>query len=239
MGLSRWRRANCAKASLLQCEWSAPLDARRGRQGKVKIMFRFPSYRITALLSVLSSVAALSATTAANAQTIVTPTPPPPPAPAPTVVVQSPPAVATTTTTSAAVPSETREEAYVPNPYLLTTGFILWGASYSTSVIVAAESANPADQHLYVPIVGPWIDLGNRGSCPVGNNGCDNETTNKVLLGVDGAFQAIGTLEVLWGFLRPEHREVTTVQATRYTPALTFTPARIASGYGLTAFARF
>jgi hypothetical protein len=146
--------------------------------------------------------------------------------------------VATTTTTSAAVPSETREEAYMPNPYLLATGFVLWGVPYTSGLIVAAQSSNPADQHLYVPIAGPWIDLANRQSCPVGSNACNNETTNKVLLGVDGAFQAIGTIEVLWGFLRHEHREVTTISATRYTPAISLTPARVETGYGLTALAR-
>jgi hypothetical protein len=174
--------------------------------------------------AVASAAAVLSGGTA-RAQTAVTTAPPT--------------AVATTTTTSGAVASETREDAYVPNPYLLTTGFILWGVPYGSSVIVAAQSSNQADQHLYVPIAGPWIDLANRGGCPVGANSCNTETTNKVLLGVDGAFQAIGTLEVLWGFLRPEHREVTTVSATRFTPELSFTPARVGTGYGMTAFARF
>jgi hypothetical protein len=167
--------------------------------------------------------------------------------PSQTVVVQPAPApavVGTATTTSAPVASdpvqrETREEGYVPNRYLLTTGLVLWGASYTGSIIVAAQSSNPADQHLYVPIVGPWIDLANRGGCPVGNASCDTETTNKVLLVADGVFQAIGTINVIWGFLRPEHREVTTVAATKYTPAITFEPSAVASGYGLAAFGKF
>jgi hypothetical protein len=181
----------------------------------------------------------------ASAQTTVTTTEAAPaPAPAAVVVQPAPAPVATTTTTSAVVsdPTVAREshtEAYVPNPYLLTTGFVLFGGSYITSVVVAAESGNSADQHLYVPIVGPWVDMANRGGCPVGNNSCNNETTNKVLLGVDGALQAIGTLEVIWGFLRPVHEEVTVVHATRYTPEIHFEPSNVASGYGLTAFGRF
>jgi hypothetical protein len=171
--------------------------------------------------------------------TVTTPAPPPPPPP-PTVIVQTPqPVVGATTTSSGAVRREEREEGYMPNRYLLTTGLILWGVPYLTGVVVAAQSSNTADQHLYVPIVGPWVDLGQRGSCPVSSNDCNTETTNKVLLGVDGVLQAVGTLEVLWGFLRPEHREVTTVSATRYTPKMTFAPARLGSGYGLTAFAQF
>jgi hypothetical protein len=191
-----------------------------------------------------ASASAQSAQVTTTTTEPVVPAPPPPP-PA-TIVVQqpAPPPVAVTSTTSAPVASdpinrEVREEGYVPNPYLLTTGFLLWGIPYTASVIVAAESSNPADQHLYVPIVGPWIDLANRGGCDVGNNACNNETTNKVMLGVDGVFQALGTLEVIWGFLRPEHREVTTISATKYTPKITFTPAGIASGYGMAAFATF
>jgi hypothetical protein len=192
-------------------------------------------------VSALACAAALSWGASAHAQTTqVTTTAPPPPA-APSAVVVQPAPVATTTTTSAPLGAtrETKEEGYVPNPYLLTTGLILWGIPYTTSVVVAAQSSNPADQHLYVPIVGPWIDLGQRGGCPVANNSCNTETTNKVLLAADGVFQAIGTIEVIWGFLRPEHREVTTVSATKYTPKMTFLPASVASGYGLAAVGQF
>jgi hypothetical protein len=189
----------------------------------------------------------------ANAQTtttteVTTPAPPttqttitaPPPPPPPTVIVQQPaPVVGTATTSSGAVRREEREEGYMPNRYLLTTGLILWGVPYLTGVVVAAQSSNSADQHLYVPIVGPWVDLGQRGSCPVSSNDCNTETTNKVLLGVDGVLQAVGTLEVVWGFLRPEHREVTTIAATRYTPKIALSPARLGTGYGLSAFAEF
>ena len=194
------------------------------------------------ILALASSAVAVSWLSTANAQTTEVVTPPPPPASPPptTVVVQPPPPpVATTTVSSAAVPGETRESGYFPNPYLLTTGLIVWGASYSAAIVVAAQSSNPADQHLYIPIVGPWIDLADRAGCPVTANSCNTETGDKVLLAIDGAFQAIGTLEVLWGFLRPVHREVVTVHATRYTPEMTFLPARVAGGYGLTALARF
>ena len=182
----------------------------------------------------------------ASAQTTVTTTEAAP-APAAVVVQPAPAPVATTTTTAAVVsdPTVAREshtEAYVPNPYLLTTGFILFGGSYIPSVIVARRGAatRRTSSTLYVPLVGPWVDLANRsGGCPVSNNSCNTETTNKVLLGVDGALQAIGTLEVVWGFLRPVHEDVTVVHATRYTPEIHFEPSNVASGYGLTAFGRF
>ena len=172
--------------------------------------------------------------------------------PASAVPASAPPqpaTVGTTTTTASPVilagepvaheTRETHEEGYAPNPYLLTTGFILWGGTYTASVVTAAESGNSSDQHLYVPIVGPWIDLGARGGCPVSSNSCNRETGNKVLLALDGTVQAIGTVEVIWGFLKPMHRDVTTVRATRYTPPISIQPSHVANGYGIAAFARF
>ena len=133
----------------------------------------------------------------------------------------------------------TTEEGYMPNRVMLATGLVLWGVPYTVGDFVAAQSSNQADHHLYIPIVGPWIDLTQRGGCPVASNSCNTETTNKVLLVGDGIFQAIGTLDVVFAFLRPEHRDVVSVSATRYTPRISFTPAQVSTGYGLAAFAVF
>src|SRR4029077_11191764 len=97
---------------------------------------------------------------------------------------------------------------------LLGSGIAVFGIPYITSVIVAASSDHDGDHHLYVPLAGPWLDMANRGSCPTGSNACDNETTYKVLLAVDGVFQALGAIEIVSAFLTPEKREVTTVHAT-------------------------
>jgi hypothetical protein len=209
---------------------------------------------------IVSTLAALSVATlwgggsrafAQQQETVTqsTTTTPAPAAPTTNVVVQQPAApAATTTTTSApvmvgapepAAGSET-ESGYAPNRYLLASGLVVFGVPYVTSVIVAAQSDNSADHHLYVPIVGPWIDMGTRQGCPTGSTNCDAETTNKVLLGVDGVFQAIGALEIVGALLSPEHRSVTTVQTTGYVKEVTFTPMRLGyQGYGLGAFASF
>ncbi len=82
--------------------------------------------------------------------------------------------------------------------------------------------------------------MANRGGCPAGNTSCDTETTNKVLLGVDGVFEAIGALQLAGAFIFPEKKEVTTVPATALTPKMTLTPAKVGgTGYGLVAFAMF
>jgi hypothetical protein len=103
---------------------------------------------------------------------------------------------------------------------------------------VAGTSDVSADHHLYVPIAGPWLDLGDRPGCGSGHIGCDTETTYKVLLVVDGLFQGIGALTTVAGFLSPERHElVSTADAGK--PTLHVAPASVASGYGLAAFGRF
>ncbi|HEY2513107.1 MAG TPA: hypothetical protein VGI39_19700 [Polyangiaceae bacterium] len=176
----------------------------------------------------------------ANAQTTTVTTAPASPPPSQVVVQQpAPTPVATTTTTAAPVEREERVSGYAPNRFLLTSGLIVFGIPYTASLVAGATSNLDADHHLFVPLVGPWVDLANRPNCPPGSNACDNETTNKVLLGVDGVFQAIGTIEIISAFLSPEHKTVTTVPATAYTPQMTITPSRIASGYGVTALAQW
>jgi hypothetical protein len=211
--------------------------------------------RITFTLAALAVPALWGSHALAQQETVTqsttTTAPPAATAPAPTnVIIQQPAApVATTTTTSAPVTmagapapvtGSESESGYAPNRFLLTSGLIVFGVPYVTSVIVAAQSDNSADHHLYVPIVGPWIDMGTRQGCPAGSTNCDTETTNKVMLGVDGVFQAIGALEIVGALLSPEHRSVTTVQTTGYVKEITFTPMRLGyQGYGLGAFASF
>ncbi|HEX3771354.1 MAG TPA: hypothetical protein VHV30_10835, partial [Polyangiaceae bacterium] len=122
-----------------------------------------------------------------------------------TTVVQS-----NTTSAPAPVAAESRDAYTGPNRRLIGSGLVTFGVSYIPALIVAGTSDVSADHHLYVPIVGPWLDLGDRPECGAGHIGCDTETTNKVLLVVDGLFQGIGAVTTVWGFLTPEHREVTT-----------------------------
>jgi hypothetical protein len=158
-----------------------------------------------------------------------------------TVVEQPAPAPAAGTTvvaTPAAPVAETRDDYTGPNRRLIGSGLITFGLSYIPSLVVAGTSDISADHHLYVPIVGPWLDLGGRPGCGVGHIDCDAETTDKVLLVVDGIFQGIGALTTVAGFLSPEHHElVSTADSDKLT--LHLAPAHVASGYGLAAFGNF
>lgn len=153
-----------------------------------------------------------------------------------TIIIPSQPAPA-----PAATRTEAAEEYAGPSRALLFSGVVTLGVPYAASAIVAAESDHQGDKRLYVPILGPWLDLGDRGDCNVRSSSCDNETTNKVLLVGDGVLQSLGVLQIVGAFVFPEKRIATThVAATKYTPELTITPARIGrGGFGLSAVGRF
>jgi hypothetical protein len=124
-----------------------------------------------------------------------------------------------------------------PNRALLQSGIVALGVPYAASAVVAMTSDHAGDKNLYLPVVGPWFDLGNRGSCgePL-EPSCDRETAYKALLVVDGIVQGIGALEIIGAFVYPEAR---TSRASN-EPTWAITPARLAAGsYGLAAFGHF
>jgi hypothetical protein len=126
----------------------------------------------------------------------------------------------------------------LPNRDLLRSGVFTLGASYVPALVVAIESDRSADDHLYAPIVGPWLDLAHRDDdC---NGSCDKETVNKVLLVTDGVFQGLGALQIIGAFIFPETRAVTIAHSDG-TPAVSFTvvPSRLADGNGLVAIGNF
>jgi hypothetical protein len=89
----------------------------------------------------------------------------------------------------------------LPNRPLLVTGVVLFGGSYAASAIVAATSDRTADEKLYYPVAGPWMDLNNR-NCDV--NACPNKTLDKVLLVGDGVLQGLGALSLVMSLMIPE-----------------------------------
>jgi hypothetical protein len=183
--------------------------------------------RHIALALGIAGIAALSSTTASAQDTNVYTAPPAPAAPVQTTTTAGPPATVETTTGYSG-----------PNRYMIGSGLVVFGLSYIPAVIVAAQSSQTEDHHLYVPVVGPWLDIANRPACGPGSVGCDTETTAKVLIAVDGVFQGVGALTTVLGFLTPEHHSVTTTASDK--PTVTFTPAQIGpTGYGAAAIGSF
>lgn len=97
--------------------------------------------------------------------------------------------------------AEGRGDRHGPSWGLLGPGLAVFGGTYLASVVVAASSAHTGDKLLYIPLVGPWLDIGTR--CP---NGCSGDLGRKVLLGFDGVFQGIGAVAVLASFFIQDGR---------------------------------
>jgi hypothetical protein len=120
---------------------------------------------------------------------------------------------------------ETRTSPW--NAPVFTTGAIVFAGSYGGAVVTAAASEDDTidrgNRKLFIPIVGPWLALEARPDCPrTPNESCDNETTKKGLLVLDGVLQAGGVITMITGLLSPtEHlvrRPMTVSKKVRVSP---------------------
>jgi hypothetical protein len=166
---------------------------------------------------------------------VVQPAPVPPPTP--TVVVEPAPAPAPITYATPSPEYEEVTDSY--NAPIFMTGALVFAASYGASVIVAASSDNDrGNDRLYVPVVGPWLALNDRGSCDITNSKCDHETTAKVLLVADGIFQAAGLIGMIDGVLQPSsHRTVT--RSAKLDTKVHVQPTVTHGDPGVSVFGRF
>jgi hypothetical protein len=119
------------------------------------------------------------------------------------------------------------------------TGLIVFGAPYVASISVAATSPHVGDSNLWVPVLGPWLDVGARGGCPASNGDCGAEAGNKVLLVGDGILQTVGALEIAGAFIFPETYGATTFRTSRSGGTVTFAPSSVGAGYGVSAVGQF
>ena len=138
----------------------------------------------------------------------VTPAPAPAPQPAPqpnTVVVQptSEPVERTVIVPTPQEAAQNNETTTVTNSNVIVTGVMTFGVAYGIAAIAAASSDRSSDKRMYVPVLGPWLAMADRGDCPVEEASCDNETTDKILMAVDGVFQAVGVATAVYGVLSP------------------------------------
>lgn len=153
------------------------------------------------------SAASLTLCTFARAQDPGSNVPTPPPAPTPPVLtVQSatPDPLTTapvTPITSEPVIDASTSRKTLPNKPLLLTGTLLLGATYAASAVVAATSDRTADDKLYYPVAGPWLDLNHRGCSAVA---CEHNTRDRALLVGDGILQGVGALGMLLSLMIPE-----------------------------------
>jgi hypothetical protein len=161
------------------------------------------------------------------------------PPPAPLVIVNS---SAPPTAPEPAAPPEPMATLHLvtrPNRARLVTGLFAFGQSYIASIGIAATSRHLRDSTLWIPILGPWLDLGARPGCSTGGAGCGVETGIKVLLAADGILQTFGALEILGAFLWPETVGLPTV-GTASGATFSLRPSAVGrDGYGLSGAGHF
>jgi hypothetical protein len=187
------------------------------------------SQAVIALHSAAAVLAAFAWTGASFAQTSVVTEPAP--QPQPVVVTPAPipqPVVAEQTTYRA------------PNLPILVGGLVMFAGAYVPSVIVAAANDNSYDNHLYIPVVGPWLDLGDRPGCGGFNQtSCSTEGVYTALLIGSGVFQGLGAISTVVGLFVPERRTMI-VTAKADKPSLHVLPAQVSrDGYGVAALGTF
>jgi hypothetical protein len=171
----------------------------------------------------------------------------PPAQPPQTIVVQQPPAQPTGTTTTTAAPyippgGEQYSERTVekrPNGTLLSTGVGLFVVSYVPSIIAGAVSDRDADKNLFIPVVGPWLDLGDRG-CDTRECG-SREDINKAMIITSGVVQGAGVLLGIGSLIIPESSKVEERRgvAKAYKPEVRVSPLSFGAGAGVGAVGRF
>ena len=155
-----------------------------------------------------------------------------------------PPATSTTTTTSAddmsaaapmppptsaAPPSGETTTVYQhrrPNRPMLITGGALLIGTYVTTAALAGVNGPVADRDLYLPVVGPWINLADRSSDR------QNNTRDTVLIAGSGVLQGVGAAMLITSFFVPESVPTARISAGNVKMQVTPTASYGAAGVG-------
>lgn len=155
----------------------------------------------------------------------------------------------TTTTTAANYDPNAGAERrdgwiYRPNRPLLATGLGIFAGTYATSAIVGAQSDRDEDKRLYIPVVGPWLDLGQR-DVGLGDGG-QTEDWNQALLIGSGVLQGVGvSLAVASLFVKetddaPRSGAAARVKSTAAAkPSVKVLPINVRGGGGFGAVGTF
>jgi hypothetical protein len=96
-----------------------------------------------------------------------------------------------------------------PRKGLVIGGAVTLGTAYFLSATIGLSSSNPDDRWLLMPVFGPFIDMGARGShsCGPNSNAVDCNLFEPIIrfyLAMDGIVQTAGGVLLLSGFLFPK-----------------------------------
>src|SRR5262249_3684090 len=132
---------------------------------------------------------------------------------------------------------------------LVVAGPIIFGIPYVFSASVAASSTFDPDRWLYLPVVGPFADLGARGSrctrstfpTPSGTSTtevCSDDSAARFFLMLDGLMQTAGATMLILGLALPTThviRDDAPYSGSASPVVVSVRPSSLGrSGYGLT-----
>jgi hypothetical protein len=149
----------------------------------------------------------------------------------------SPTPTSKTTTTSAAYDDSAGRDQpskgeFAPHRPLLITGSALLLGGYAASTVVATVSDLPADDRLYIPIVGPFLDVANR-PCDIGSSSCSNEEDlNKASIIGLGLAQGAGLGLTIASFFVKERPAETRIKVPQAADKLSISVVPYGAGVG-------
>ncbi len=141
------------------------------------------------------------------------------------------------------------EHNVIPNPTLLRSGFGTLVLGYAPAVIGGIASDHKGDDNLFIPVAGPWIDLGTRGcsgATVLTSNGpydlstrsnCGTSDIERAALITTGIVQGAGVLQMLGSLLVPD-KQVRIIAGSR-APRFSITPTYFTGGGGAMATGSF
>jgi hypothetical protein len=115
----------------------------------------------------------------------------------------------------------------VPNTAVLITGGSLLVGTYATTAALAATNGPSTDKDLYIPVVGPWLNLVNRP-----DTNTSTETRDVILIAGSGVLQGIGAAMAISSFFIPEKIPAARITAGSVKMNITPTAAPGAGGIG-------
>lgn len=116
--------------------------------------------------------------------------------------------------------SSVREQETLPNGPLLATALLTFGGGYIPAIVAGAASTRVEDRYLFLPIAGPWVDLGARERCAAWGTPCNTEDTERALLIAMGVAQGVGTLLFALSMVVPEVRVPEESARVRVVPSV-------------------
>jgi len=160
----------------------------------------------------------------------------------PVQVTQPAPASQTTVKAAPYAPPPQGQEMYAekntshyPNKTLLSTGVGLFILSYAPSVVAGAVSPRDEDKNLFIPLVGPWMDLGQRN----GPSGRSEDVARGMII-TSGIVQGAGVLLGIGSLIIPESTTTTEKsQVAKNKPEVKVLPVSFGDGAGVGAIGRF